>query len=1765
MPIFVNPATGERFENVPDEEAERARTEFGLIPAEEYDAQQRSGGFVDQLKTVPETAAAAVMDTTQGILQSTLYPELKRPSNEALAEVAAESGAPIDPFSAQAQERRQVNPAAAVVGGLAADVVTGAVVPGGLVGRAIATGLVSEGAETAIRGDEYSMTDAGLYGLIGGGIEGAGTLALGAAMRASGRFRNALDATVERARQKGVRGALDATPGPEQASQFRRHADDLYEHFDEELSAALTEVDDGLATLPERLFSTEALRKSVAPNARAQADQTLELAAQLDQIAQVTGNPRMREAATILEAELDSAGPAQFSALRTARNQLVDVAEESPLIREAIEAIDGSLGNEGIWGKAARNYTNAATGLGGEPAQKFTVREMTGRETLEQRLERAREVAQLSGNERLGKAVKRAEDALEGADKVTGAKVMGGPGDADEIEVLRKKVADFETRSAELADEARANLEGLDKRIDGDLTNLADSYRRVSKIVARDDDSVAKQMQWGGQVADGADALRGRLGTPRPSAVTRESTESAYSLEGKTLQDLGHRETQAEKLEAVRADEKFRGGRVEGDEEGISLIDDPQLGLRMNDGRHRFTVAKERGERSVYGTVRDPESGEILFRGDIPLEGAPAGSRRRVVEYATATDPAIAELLSLPGIKTHASKLDSTLAAMSQSVRQAKNTEQLFKAIYQGKQALQKLVKGMGQALSQTSGLAEQQGIEALQAMAEEYQNSVLQGLYRRELWGDAAEFMAGINKALHEKIIPASAAVSQDFERFLGREYLTNKPISTWAPEKIRAHFSARMKGSTTADEQLKRWLSGAEDAIATHRKWGTADPRELARAEAQVTAIRKALTEVDEIPVAARRVKDFDAQPQSLVDKLMAKGGAKLASKVIGGAAGFVAGGPVGAIAGGLAGEAFEPIVESAMKSRGRGVAARVKAGLQKLVERERAPLGAVLRDETAQATLGKPSPGAQRVRDIIDKRRGQSGGIVLEDGTVRAGPGIRGVLASPMGDAIAGGVGATVGGAFGGEEGMMVGGASGLLGSVLLGRRAVMGLSKLRAREGSWLREILDDEAGRVTIGGSPAPRTGPLFQKKTLARKSSAARSFVVNVVDPIVAKKGVTPEVVGYIERKLTSESGITPLERKEIAQILKSRMRDAAETAVTAPEGVNYFAERIGQNLGQTPGGFYRGSDGVERYVKQFPDATLPQHEVANSRMYRDFGVDAVQLEIAKHPERGVALLSRRLDPKWKTISESWDDLDAISPEAATEYVRGVPADIVIGNWDMAQNVGNLMTDGAKVIRIDVGEAGPVALRARDSRFADPEMMWNEFKDSVQARTKMPEGTQDVMLSRLDVNRMSAVKSTLQDGIAGIDQAVEKAGGMRQYVAQTYSHLDAQDQASLAGKFSERLQFVRNNVNAIATMMLLAGGAAMMAPSTAAAAELDDDELAAIEELSATGMDSSGIINALQEPEPRGGLGSLGFDEDESAALGFLDEQGLTIDQIDELLDPQKLAERAERRLGLQAVRQKLGYLATQARTAITSVARAMASPSAAPRAIQRIPNVTSSAGIQRFMASHETVREAYEDKRAMLQRLESDPMLLVDELTTGLDELSETAPELHAQTVAQTYKVAQFLQSKLPATIGASLARPDGSPPNMLAVRQFALYYSAATDPSSVLDDLANNRARREQVETLRELWPDTYQAVKAAVLDQMTKARPRVAQRMRLDLLMDFGDALDTGLSWRLAALVQGQGQEQGKPPARAPERRTQPSIRNTNATAALSGALA
>lgn len=116
---------------------------------------------------------------------------------------------------------------------------------------------------------------------------------------------------------------------------------------------------------------------------------------------------------------------------------------------------------------------------------------------------------------------------------------------------------------------------------------------------------------------------------------------SPVDLTGMSLKDLGQRSDsmRPESLERLRGDEEFlRTGRLRSKlasdyEQGISIGIDPETGApKLQDGRHRLQVAREAGLSEIYGTVRELGSGDVLYRGNIPIAAAARQGEREAVE-----------------------------------------------------------------------------------------------------------------------------------------------------------------------------------------------------------------------------------------------------------------------------------------------------------------------------------------------------------------------------------------------------------------------------------------------------------------------------------------------------------------------------------------------------------------------------------------------------------------------------------------------------------------------------------------------------------------------------------------------------------------------------------------------------------------------------------------------------------------------------------------------------------------------------------------------------------------------------------------------------------------------------------------------------------------------------------------------------------------------------------------------------------------------------
>lgn len=351
MPTFVDPKTGERFENDAPDAADRA-AEFGFVTPEQYEAEQRSGGLGSQLATAGEEAIR------QGAAAASLIPGVDAGAAPVgLTEL--EPGQVESPltgvYSDAARERRQVNPGAAGLGAAAPAVAASLLLPGsGLGGLAATIGVdaLSGYSQAAVDAELENRDISGSDVLRNAGLNLAFSLPLyglgeGARLALQGRRVSALERAAGTARDTAGRRAA----GAEGADLAQAVADPAVQA--DLLSRAQANADDAVARASEAVAG--APLPPVARNPRAQR----EAVAAMADVVRAT-DP---ELAGRLDELTKGSARARLKGLRAIRDELAQSGES-----EALDAIDATISREDLWGsKAIRGAADADSAIGAAP------------------------------------------------------------------------------------------------------------------------------------------------------------------------------------------------------------------------------------------------------------------------------------------------------------------------------------------------------------------------------------------------------------------------------------------------------------------------------------------------------------------------------------------------------------------------------------------------------------------------------------------------------------------------------------------------------------------------------------------------------------------------------------------------------------------------------------------------------------------------------------------------------------------------------------------------------------------------------------------------------------------------------------------------------------------------------------------------------------------------------------------------------------------------------------------------------------------------------------------------------------------------------------------------------------------------------------------------------------------------------------------------------------------------------------------------------
>lgn len=206
-------------------------------------------------------------------------------------------------------------------------------------------------------------------------------------------------------------------------------------------------------------------------------------------------------------------------------------------------------------------------------------------------------------------------------------------------------------------------------------------------------------------------------------------------------------------------------------------------------------------------------------------------------------------------------------------------------------------------------------------------------------------------------------------------------------------------------------------------------------------------------------------------------------------------------------------------------------------------------------------------------------------------------------------------------------------------------------------------------------------------------------------------------------------------------------------------------------------------------------------------------------------------------------------------------------------------------------------------------------------------------------------------------------------------------------------------------------------------------------------------------------------------------------------------------------------------------------------------------------AAVAVFVGKSKSLEKAYEEKTQQLIRAKQDPDFLLDNLTRVSGGLASVSPSVAGALVAKTSAAIDYLAAAAPAgTISPTPLNPARkSVVPKLEMQRFARVWAAVEKPMTVLDDLRRGMATPEQLNALKAVHPETYEAIRMQVSNDLIDIAQKGGRiplnvRQQLDLLLDLDGAGEPAFSPQIAdrilrAQEAQKAQQQKQQPRKTP----------------------
>ena len=220
--------------------------------------------------------------------------------------------------------------------------------------------------------------------------------------------------------------------------------------------------------------------------------------------------------------------------------------------------------------------------------------------------------------------------------------------------------------------------------------------------------------------------------------------------------------------------------------------------------------------------------------------------------------------------------------------------------------------------------------------------------------------------------------------------------------------------------------------------------------------------------------------------------------------------------------------------------------------------------------------------------------------------------------------------------------------------------------------------------------------------------------------------------------------------------------------------------------------------------------------------------------------------------------------------------------------------------------------------------------------------------------------------------------------------------------------------------------------------------------------------------------------------------------------------------------------------------------------PAAQKRLVKRAEQLGESVTMTRFVGrKDQDPLDAFDKKRATIQQMASDPQELIERMAESWGDLPSQQPEVFQRMMIQTTRVVGYLAENLPDNTSKTLMNPDGFDPTHEELEEYAGRWQGATQPTTVLDDIASGDVSEEAIEAVKANWPGLFAQYQTAALGGLEELRESGTEVARaeleyLDSVLELEGAGEPLLGWDLANLIE----QAGKAAPEQPGTNTQPS---------------